>query len=273
MASTSLCESLLNLHTSLEAPRRTVRRLGLLSDEHEIATWACDDVKRRLIFPAWGVLTKDAFRTIARTLCDDYKHSANADHWILPRFNTATRSRRPWNECAARRRRGLLCGDANAYYRRILGCRDGLKGGTPKPLSTARRALARAPFSRASSQSVSIDCLATFFTAQLLKSGVEFVACDVPYANRLTIQILAVMADHESRMISARTCAANAVARTRGVDFRRPQNVISSRCWKLRTTAGHRAAIERSERMYRDLVPIVANVRAAGPSLKQPLTF
>ena len=44
-----------------------------------------------------------------------------------------------------------------------------------------------------------------YVTAQLHKTGIEFIACDNPHANRLTIQILAVMAEHEARMISERT--------------------------------------------------------------------
>jgi len=44
-----------------------------------------------------------------------------------------------------------------------------------------------------------------YVTAQLHKTGIEFVACDNPHANRMTIQILAVMAEHEALMISART--------------------------------------------------------------------
>lgn len=47
-----------------------------------------------------------------------------------------------------------------------------------------------------------------YVTAQLHKTGIEFVACDNPHANKMTIQILAVMAEHEAQMISARTKAA-----------------------------------------------------------------
>jgi len=66
-----------------------------------------------------------------------------------------------------------------------------------------------------------IDRLArsVFVTAQLLKSNVEFVACDNPHANRLTIQILAVMAEYEGRLISERTKAGLEAARARGVKF------------------------------------------------------
>lgn len=54
------------------------------------------------------------------------------------------------------------------------------------------------------------------FTATLLESRVEFLACDNPYANRLTIHILSAIAEHERRMISERTKQALAAAKARG---------------------------------------------------------
>jgi hypothetical protein len=36
-----------------------------------------------------------------------------------------------------------------------------------------------------------------------MESGAEFVAVDFPQANRLTIHVLAAVADHEAAMISA----------------------------------------------------------------------
>ena len=44
-----------------------------------------------------------------------------------------------------------------------------------------------------------------YVTAALHKAGVDFVACDYPDANRLTIQILAAVAENEARVISQRT--------------------------------------------------------------------
>jgi DNA invertase Pin-like site-specific DNA recombinase len=41
-----------------------------------------------------------------------------------------------------------------------------------------------------------------------MESNVEFIAADMPQANRLTIHILAAFAEHEREMISARTKAA-----------------------------------------------------------------
>lgn len=43
------------------------------------------------------------------------------------------------------------------------------------------------------------------FTATLMETDIEFVACDNPNANRLTIHILAAVAENEARMISIRT--------------------------------------------------------------------
>ena len=41
-----------------------------------------------------------------------------------------------------------------------------------------------------------------FVTAQLMNSGVEFVVCDNPHANSLSIHILAAMAEYEGRLIA-----------------------------------------------------------------------
>lgn len=55
------------------------------------------------------------------------------------------------------------------------------------------------------------------FISQLMDSGVEFVACDNPHANRMTIQIMAVMAEQEARFIQERTKAGLAALKQRGV--------------------------------------------------------
>lgn len=54
------------------------------------------------------------------------------------------------------------------------------------------------------------------FVSSLMEAGVEFTACHFPQANRLTIHILAAVAEHEAAIISARTKAALAAAKARG---------------------------------------------------------
>lgn len=54
------------------------------------------------------------------------------------------------------------------------------------------------------------------FVSGLMESGVEFIACDNPNANRLTVHILAAVAEDEARRISERTKAALAAARLVG---------------------------------------------------------
>jgi DNA invertase Pin-like site-specific DNA recombinase len=54
------------------------------------------------------------------------------------------------------------------------------------------------------------------FIANLMDAGVEFLACDQPFASRLTLHILAAVAEDEARRISERTKAALAAAKARG---------------------------------------------------------
>lgn len=54
------------------------------------------------------------------------------------------------------------------------------------------------------------------FVSKLMEAGVEFVAADMPMANRLTIHILAAIAEHEASSISERTRGALQAAKARG---------------------------------------------------------
>jgi DNA invertase Pin-like site-specific DNA recombinase len=54
------------------------------------------------------------------------------------------------------------------------------------------------------------------FLLGLEKAGVDFVATDMPNANRLTVGIMAMVAEEERRMISKRTKDALAAVRARG---------------------------------------------------------
>ena len=105
-----------------------------------------------------------------------------------------------------------------------------------------------------------------YVTAQLHVSGVDFEVVDMPFANRFTIQILAAVAEYESKQISDRTKAAMAVAKARGRVLGTPSNLNSSG----RAKGAQRAAQARKRAAadaYRDLVPVARQLRSDGVSL------
>lgn len=61
------------------------------------------------------------------------------------------------------------------------------------------------------------------FLMQLQDSGVEFVATDMPSADRFTVSILACVAQRERELISQRTKAGLAIAKARGVALGNPK--------------------------------------------------
>jgi DNA invertase Pin-like site-specific DNA recombinase len=58
------------------------------------------------------------------------------------------------------------------------------------------------------------------FISGLMETNVEFVAVDMPQANKLTVHIMAAMAEYEAQAISLRTKAALEAARVRGTRAR-----------------------------------------------------
>jgi len=87
-----------------------------------------------------------------------------------------------------------------------------------------RAALAECRATKATLLIARLDRLArnVAFVANLMDSGVEFVCCDMPSVTRLTLHVLAAVAEEEARLISARTKAALAAARDRGVRLGNP---------------------------------------------------
>jgi DNA invertase Pin-like site-specific DNA recombinase len=95
------------------------------------------------------------------------------------------------------------------------------------------------------------------FISALMNSGVEFIAADMPHANKLTIHILAAVAEHEREMISERTKAALQAAKARGKVLGNPNMPeISKR--------GMVAVIANARRFAANVRPIIKEIMRAG---------
>jgi DNA invertase Pin-like site-specific DNA recombinase len=101
------------------------------------------------------------------------------------------------------------------------------------------------------------------FLLTLRDSGVRFVAADMPEANTLTVGILAVVAQAEREAISARTIAALAAAKDRGVKLGRPDSDIA-RYAAAGNAAGVAKVKAKADQRARDLADVLADIEAAG---------
>lgn len=103
------------------------------------------------------------------------------------------------------------------------------------------------------------------FIAGIMDSGVDFVACDMPHANRLTLHLMAAMAEHEAMAISERTKAALAAAKARGVKLGNP-NGAAHLLQGCRAAASASVAARRKRMLAkaRDLEPILREMASRG---------
>jgi DNA invertase Pin-like site-specific DNA recombinase len=99
------------------------------------------------------------------------------------------------------------------------------------------------------------------FISALMDSGVDFVAADMPMANRLTVHVLAAVAEHEREMISQRTKAALAAAKARGVKLGNPRLKAGDRHAALTASLARR---RQARAKARDVLPYIEAARKAG---------
>lgn len=120
------------------------------------------------------------------------------------------------------------------------------------------KALAHAKKAKAKLVVAKLDRLArnVAFTAAVMDSGVDFTACDNPYASRLTLHILAAVAEHEGSLISARTKSALAAAKARGVRLGNKPGVDTSAALAVKTSAATATA--------KNIAPIIESIERAG---------
>lgn len=102
------------------------------------------------------------------------------------------------------------------------------------------------------------------FLMGLEAAGVDFVAADMPHANRLTVRLMAVLAQEEREMIGARTRAALQAAKARGT-------VLGG--WKggpvVDGQRGADANRAKADAFAADVGPMTRAMRDRGLSLRQ----
>lgn len=136
-----------------------------------------------------------------------------------------------------------------------------------------RKAIAHAKRSGARLVIAKLDRLArnVHFLSGLMESGADFVACDNPHANRLTIHILAAVAEDEARRTSERTRAALAAYKARGglLGAVRPGGKqVSREAAQRGRERAEQARRANTDAAYADLAPMLAEFRADGLSLR-----
>jgi DNA invertase Pin-like site-specific DNA recombinase len=95
------------------------------------------------------------------------------------------------------------------------------------------------------------------FLLNLRDSGVDFIACDVPHADKFTVGVLALVAEKERDLISQRTKDALAEARRQGIKLGNPR-LATARKLAIKTTKRKAAQFARA------LAPVLKEVTAAG---------
>lgn len=106
------------------------------------------------------------------------------------------------------------------------------------------------------------------FISSLMKSGIDFVACDMPQASRFTVHIYAALAEQERQFISDRTKAALKAAKERGVKLGTPGNATPEGRQK-----GTKKAAEirqgKADQFASSVLPVIQEYRKQGESLRR----
>ncbi|OWQ77641.1 resolvase [Stenotrophomonas maltophilia] len=95
------------------------------------------------------------------------------------------------------------------------------------------------------------------FISQLMEAGIDFVAVDMPSANKLTLHIIAAIAEHERDLISQRTKSALSAAKRRGTKLGNPRIAEAQ-------AKGAGVRIAHADQFARRTYPVIVALRKAG---------
>ena len=104
------------------------------------------------------------------------------------------------------------------------------------------------------------------FLLGLQKAGVRFVAADMPEANEMVVGIMAVVAQAERKMISARTKAALAAAKARGKRLGNPGNLRNQDAGRIRAGRGAQPSLRSGLRTSGRSSPIFRRGSVVAPA-------
>ena len=141
---------------------------------------------------------------------------------------------------------GSVCGILLAEFTEVETGKRNDRPELQKALAACRKQKARLVIAKLDRLSRNVA-----FIAAMMDAGVEFVACDNPHATRLTLHILAAVAEHEREMIASRTRAALQAAKVRGVRLGRNAERLAP--------ANHAAAVDRANQIRSLLAELVGS--------------
>lgn len=152
-----------------------------------------------------------------------------------------------------RARAGVLA----CEFEEVMSGRDDTRGGLEAALAACKRHNATLVIAK-------VDRLARrlSFVARLLEGAVPVAVASMPNADLMTLQILAVVAEAEAKMISDRTKAALAAAKARGVQLGNP------RLHEIRGTAAKVRGVAADEFCKKHFA-FIAGLRASGKTYSE----
>ena len=159
----------------------------------------------------------------------------------------------------------------NSYVRsvggQIVGSFQEIESGKNNERLELSKAMLRCKATKSMLVIAKLDRLARnlSFIANLMESGIPFVAADMPHANKLTVHIIAAMAEYERDQISARTKAALKQAKERG-------QKLGNKNLRTVSAIGSKRNKTNADAFARKVFPLIHQMKMEGMSLQSIAT-